>query len=68
MYLLLCRSIVLVIKLIWGAYLRVDYMSILLKGLAVIRSFIHESFANFGIYDISGSITPILLRVCNFLR
>lgn len=50
MYLLLC--IVLVIKLIWGAYVQADYMSILLKDLAVIRSFIHESFANFSIYDI----------------
>ena len=50
MYLILC--IVLVMKLIWGAYLRADYMSILLKDLAVIRSFIHESFANFSIYDI----------------
>jgi len=50
MYLILC--IVLVIKLIWGAYVQADYMSILLKDLAVIRSFIHESFANFSIYDI----------------
>jgi len=50
MYLILC--IVLVIKLIWGAYVQADYMLILLKDLAVIRSFIHESFANFSIYDI----------------
>ena len=50
MYLILC--IVLVIKLIWGAYVQADYKSILLKDLAVIRSFIHESFANFSIYDI----------------
>ena len=50
MYLILC--IVLVIKLMWGAYVRADYMLILLKDLAVIRSFNHESFANFIIYDI----------------
>ena len=50
MYLILC--IVLVIKLIWGAYVHADCMLILLKDLAVIRSFIHESFANFSIYDI----------------
>ena len=52
MYLIL--YIVLVIKLIWGAYVQADYMSILLKDLAVIsiRSFIRESFANFSIYDI----------------
>jgi len=52
MYLILC--IVLVIKLIWGAYIQADYIYILilLQDLAVIRSFIHESFANFSIYDI----------------
>jgi len=60
MYSILC--IVLVIKLIWGAYVQAEYMSILLKDLAVIRSYA-QTLRKISAFTILGSITPILLRV-----